>query len=166
MDTKQKISLFKKRLEWHASNGFFNTKFRPIANYDSNLIKDVQYIEFMRKIGPIEVSSNDYQVMCVTEPATYKSHFDWWQDKTEDRGMQIFDIRNSNGAKTKDVQLIAYDSNLYFWGFDISVDPPKVIGENFGSVFDTSEFILLLDAILKEHENHQEIKIPDKFNLR
>jgi len=165
MHKTQKISLFKKRLEWHAMNNFFKTKFRPIDNYSSFVISDIQYIEFIKILGPIEVSFNDYLILGVSEPTSYKNHFDWWQDKTEERGEHIFDIRNPNGAKTKDVQLIAFDSELYFWGYDISKNPPILVGENFGSVFDTSEFILILDSILKLHEEHLKIEIPYELKI-
>ena len=165
MNSLSKVKQFKKRLEWHNEEGFFKTLIRPIPDYKSSLISDHQYIEFMREIGPIEVNSERYLVMSVTEPATYFSHERWWRDTTVEYGDQSFDRLAPDGAKIKDVQLVTCDSSLYFWGYDTSDSGCKLIGENFGANYDTIEFILLLEAIIKDHEIYCNIDVPKKFNL-
>jgi len=165
MDLNQKLSLLKKRLEWHTNKGFFQTKFNPIPLYDSPLINDTQYIEFIRVLGPIELSVKDYLVLAVSEPYSYKSHYHWWRDTNDAIGEHGFDSLNPTGVKIKDVQLIACDSSLYFWGYDTTTNPSTLVGENFLEVFKMSEFFYLIEAILSAHENYLKIKIPDEFKL-
>jgi len=165
MKSLSKVNLFKRRLEWHNEEGFFKTLIRPIPDYQSNLISDAQYIEFMREIGPIEVNNNSYLVMAVTKPATYFNHQHWWRDTTPEYGEQNFDCLTSDNAKIKDVQLITCDSSLYFWGYDTRNKGCKLIGENFCASYDTSEFINLIEAIIRDHEIYCNIKAPKKFNL-
>ena len=165
MNSSSKIKQFKKRLEWHNEEGFFKTLIRPIPEYKNSLISDQQYIEFMREIGPIEVNSESYLVMSITEPATYFNHKHWWRDTTIEYGEQSFDRLAPEGAKIKDVQLVTCDNSLYFWGYDTSDSGCKLIGENFGANYDTNEFILLLEAIIKDHEIYCNIDVPNRFNL-
>ena len=165
MDFKNKISLFKKRLNWHSENGHFETRFKSIEGDSSSIIDDAQYNEFMRQIGPIEVSVSGYCVMGVTFPSPYKTHYGWWRDTDDSIGDQNFDYLDPNGTKIKDVQIIVYDSSLYCWGYDVKSNPPKLIGENCLNIFDTKELVHLVEDIIRSHEEYCQIIVPEDFNL-
>lgn len=165
MDFKNKISLFKKRLAWHSENGYFEMKFKPIDGYSSSIIDDPQYNEFIRQIGPIEVSVSGYAVLGVTLPASYKTHYGWNRDTDDLIGEENFDFLDPSGVKIKDVQLTVYDSSLNCWGYDVRSNPPKLVGENMVDVFELKDFIHLIEDIIKSHEVYCQIVVPDAFNL-
>jgi hypothetical protein len=165
MDFQNKINLFKKRLEWHSTNGYFEMTFKPIDGYCSSIISDPQYNEFIRQIGPIEVGVSGYAVMGVTLPASYKTHYGWNRNTDDSIGEENFDFLDQSGVKIKDVQLTVYDSSLYCWGYDVRSNPSKLVGENMLDIFEIKEFIHLVEDIIKSHEKYCQIVVPDEFNL-
>ena len=165
LELKSKVSLIRKRLEWHKNNGFFHTVFNPIRDYYSDIIKDDEYIEFMRAIGPIDVNNDTYLVLRVTRPALYKFPESWWRDAGDDTGEEVFDDSDSIGAKLKDIQLVACDSSLFFVGFDVTKNPTKLVFDNDTVRVNTNSFFYAVEELLMRHEKYCLIDVPDKLNL-
>ena len=159
------LLLLRKRLEWHNANGFFRTAFRPIPEYSSEVINDDLFKEFIREIGPIHVNNGDYLVLAVTLPSSYHLHEHWWRDTTPEVGEQLFNWAQTT-VKIKDIQVVACDSSLYFSGFDITKSPPELVHEPDLEVKNKEgNFFLLIEELLRAHEQYCKIEVPAKFNM-
>ena len=159
------MNLLRDRLDWHNENGFFETTACPIPDYISAVVSDDFYTEFIRKIGPIKVNYGNYLVMAVTLPSSYQMHEHWWQDTSLEKGEQLFSCSGQYIAKIKDIQLVVCDSSLFFGGFDVKKNLPKLVCEpDLGCKYGGNNFFLLVEELLRVHEEYCKIDVPTKFN--